>query len=97
MNCYFCHSTLQEINSTGLWQCSNHDDEVLHWMEAVYWDCYYKNRFYRICYYTIDYNEFVKFSIRRHDGYGLVWETCSHPNVTPENFQQKMPLILTFL
>ena len=100
MNCYFCQTKLTKLNSmSAVLRCSNHKTNVWHGEEGdVVFFYASKNKIATDC-----SSEYIVYIFPKSNNCKI---TAIHnsvaafnfiPNLTPDNIQDKLSIILTFL
>jgi hypothetical protein len=101
INCLFCLKFLREDDESGSFSYCDHHLNTIHYFNAGNWDMIYwnglcNNRDYRMVYYCIDELP-IEFHLSQYLSGKILFKSKFSPNVTPDNYQQKIPTILTFL
>lgn len=96
MNCLYCHSNLIHQNIDSSWlQCFNHPGVSLSFLEYKY-RIKISNHKYTVFIYHSKNDYLSNLSIYTRDGQGMSINGNFFPNITPENFENKLDLLIAF-
>lgn len=99
MNCYFCSEELFSIHYNKSYLCKNHKYDVYFVIEInntseaeYYFEFRYDNKWYIVDYKNSDKSKCCKIFYQNE----LIAEFNCIPDLSPENIDEKFPMLLTF-